>query len=110
MPKTDEDGHDLAGIQPLQIRVPLGTTTGWNVRRPDRRGPDLCGLTGSFLPFAETRAEWLATGDPRESLEERYKDHDGFVKAVRKAAKELTLLEEDAKKFIQAAEASDVLR
>lgn len=31
----------------------------------------------------------LATGDPRHSLEERYKDHDGYVKAVTKAAKKL---------------------
>ncbi len=114
VPKTDEDGHDIAGIQPLQIRVPLGTTTGWNVRRPDRRGPDLCGLTGSFFPFAETKAERRASGDPRKSLEERYKDHDGFVKAVKKAAKKLVherfLLEEDAEAFVSAAEASDVLR
>ncbi|HEU5393938.1 MAG TPA: alpha/beta hydrolase domain-containing protein [Candidatus Methylomirabilis sp.] len=48
------------------------------------------------------------------SLEERYQDHAGFVKAVEKAAKHLVkegfLLEEDAEKYIQAAEASDVLR
>jgi hypothetical protein len=114
VPKTDKDGHDIAGIRPLQIRVPLGTTTGWNVRRPERRGPNLCGLTGSFFPLAEIKAEQLANGDPRKSLEERYKDHDGFVKAVRKAAKQLVherfLLEEDADAFISAAEASDVLR
>jgi hypothetical protein len=114
VPKPEKDGLDIAGVRPMQIRVPLGTTTGWNVRRPEQRGPDLCGLTGSFFPFAKSKAERLASGDSRKSLEERYKDHDGFVKAVKKAAKQLEherfLLEEDADAFISAAEASDVLK
>jgi hypothetical protein len=78
------------------------------------RAPDLCGLSGAYIPFATTRAERLATGDSRMSLEERYKNHAGFVKAVEKAAKHLVkegfLLEEDAGAYVQAAEASDVLR
>jgi len=61
-----------------------------------------------------TAAERAAKNDPRKSLEERYKDHDGFVKAVEHAAKKLVhegfLLEEDANTFISAAEASDVLQ
>jgi hypothetical protein len=56
----------------------------------------------------------MASGDPRKSLEERYKDHEGFVNAVTKAARELVherfLLPDDANTFIQAAQASDVLR
>jgi hypothetical protein len=117
VPKPDKDGVGIAGIRPMQIRAPLGTNTGWNVRAPGHRAPNLCGpgtSPGSFMPFATTKTERLASGDPRKSLEERYKDHDGFVKAVRKAAKELVrerfLLEEDANTFIGAAEASDVLR
>ncbi len=113
VPEVDEDGLDVAGIRPMQIRVPLGTTTGWNVRRPEHRGPDLCGLTGSFFAFAEEGAERDASGDPRRSLEERYRDHAGFVKAVRKAAKKLVrerfLLPEDAQALVEAAETSDVL-
>ena len=89
VPEPDEDGLNVASIRPMQIRVPLGTSTGWNVRALGHRPPNLCGLTGSFLPFATSKAEPLATGDPRKSLEERYKDHAGFVKAVKKAAKEL---------------------
>ena len=78
------------------------------------RPQDLCGLTGSFIPFAQTKAERLASGDPRRSLEERYKDHEGFVRAVRQAAQQLVserfLLQTDAEGFINAAEASNVLR
>jgi hypothetical protein len=48
------------------------------------------------------------------SLEERYHTHAGFVRAVTKAAKDLVkerfMLEEDAEKFIQAAEDSEILR
>jgi Alpha/beta hydrolase domain len=114
VPKPDEDGLDIAGIRPMQIRAPLGTNTGWNIRAPGSRGPNLCTLVGSFIPFAETAAERLASGDPRESLEERYGDHAGFVRAVRRAAQQLMregfLLQEDADSFIGAAETSDVLR
>jgi Alpha/beta hydrolase domain len=114
VPKPDVDGLDIAGIRPMETRVPLGTNTPWNIRAPGRREGNLCGLSGSYIPFATTKAERLATGDPRKSLEERYKDHDGFVKAVEKAAKKLMqegfLLQEDAERFISEAAASDVLR
>jgi hypothetical protein len=114
VPKPDEDGQDIAGIRPMEIRVPLGTHTGWNVRAAGFRAPNLCGLSGSFIPFATTRAERLASGDPRKSIEERYKDHEGYVKAVKKAAKKLVkerfLDQEAADRFISAAEASNVLR
>jgi hypothetical protein len=114
VPKPDKDGLDIAGIRQMEIRVPLGTNTGWNVRAPGFRAPNLCGLSGSYISFATTKAERLATGDPRKSLEERYKDHDGYVKAVEKGARKLMqesfLLQEDADRFISEAEASDVLR
>jgi hypothetical protein len=114
VPKPDKDGLDIAGIRPMEIRVPLGTNVGWNVRAPGLREPNLCGLSGSFIPFAETKADRLASGDPRRSLEERYKTHEGYVRAVEQAARRLVregfLLEEDAQRFIDAAEASDVLR
>jgi hypothetical protein len=114
VPKPDEDGLDIAGIRPMEIRAPLGTNTGWNVRAPGFRAPDLCGLSGSYIPFATTEAERLASGDPRRSLEERYGDHAGYVRAVRRAALQLLrqgfLLVEDVERYISDAEDSDVLR
>jgi hypothetical protein len=114
VPKPDKDGLEVAGIRPMEIRAPLGTNVGWNVRAPGRRAPNLCALSGSYIPFATTKADRLASGDPRKSLEERYKDHAGYVKAVEQAARKLVkegfLLEEDAQRFIDAAEAGDVLR
>jgi hypothetical protein len=113
LPRPDADGTGLAGIRTMWTRAPIGTNVGWNIRA-GFRAPDLCSLSGSFIPFAKTKAERLASGDPRKSLQERYKNHEGFVDAVEKAARELVherfLLKEDANTFIQAAQVSDVLR
>lgn len=66
-----------------------------------------------MIPFARTRAERMAHGDPRPSLEERYKTHDGYVEAVKAAAgtavKQGFLLQEDADKLVAQAAASNVL-
>ncbi|MGZ6123848.1 MAG: alpha/beta hydrolase domain-containing protein, partial [Myxococcales bacterium] len=114
VPRSDHDGLNIAGVRPMQVRVPLGTSSGWSIRRPEHRAPNLCGLTGSYFAFAATKAERLASGDPRKSLEERYRNHDGFVKAVSKAAKDLVkerfLLQQDADAFVAAAEASTILQ
>lgn len=114
VPRPDKDGIAVGDFRPMESTVPLGTNVGWNVRREGHRAGDLCGLEGSFLPFAKTKAERLAAGDPRPSLEERYRDHAGFVAAIRKAADELVrarfMLPADAEAWIAAAEESDVLR
>lgn len=114
VPRPDADGQSAAGIRPLEVRAAAGTHTGWNLRDPAFRGADLCGLSGSFFPFAATAAERQARGDPRPSLEERYRDHAGYVRAVRDAANALVrerfLLEEDAERAVREAEASAVLR
>ena len=113
VPKPNEDGLDVAGVRPLEVRVPIGTHTGWNVRKKESRGPDLCELAGSFMPFAVTKEQRTTAGDPRKSLQERYGSHDGYVNAVRDAAKSLVverfLLEEDAARFVREAESSTVL-
>ncbi|HZA50968.1 MAG TPA: alpha/beta hydrolase domain-containing protein [Myxococcaceae bacterium] len=110
--RIDNDGNPISGVGQMEVRVPLGTNMGWNVRVAPR-APDLCGLTGSYVPFAATRAERLANGDSRLSLEERYKSHAGFVMAVEKAAKHVVkerfMLPQDAQRYIEAAQASQVL-
>ncbi len=113
VPTPDRDGHDLAGIRTIDVAVPVGTNTGWNLRAEGPRGRDLCGLSGSFISFATTRAERLASGDPRPSLEERYGDHAGFVEAVVRATERAVgrrlLLQDDATTIVAMAEASDIL-
>ena len=110
VPKTDSDGLDVAGIRSVEVRAPSATITGWNVRATGRRPSDLCGLSGSYVPFAKTRAERQASNDPRPSLEERYGGQAGFVKAVEEATRALVserfLLQEDAERYVQAARES----
>ncbi len=111
VPKTDGDGNDIAGVRFPDIAVPLATYTGWALRA----GPaadDGCDAAGQRIDFAQTRAERLANGDPRLSIEERYETHEQYVRQVERAARRLVrerfLLEEDAQRFIQAAEARPV--
>ena len=112
--KVDHDGNEVAGVRMPGVEAPTATTTGWALRRDEFGGPDGCESDGQNIPFARTRAERNASGDPRKSLEERYKDHAGYVKAVAKAARKLEkdgfLLEADVQNFISEAEASSVLR
>jgi hypothetical protein len=114
VPKPDRDGFDVAGIRPMQVAAPIGTTTGWNVRTAPARASDLCGLSGSYVPFARTAAERIAAGDSRKSLEERYRTHAGFVEAVEEAARNLVkarfLHPEDADRYVAGARASGVLK
>jgi hypothetical protein len=114
VPKADADGLDLAGVRAVQVRVPLGTTTGWNVRERSAGVLDLCGLSGSYMPFARTKAERLAAGDPRLSLEERYATQEGFVRAVVDGVRELVearfLVPEDAERYVAAARQTPVLK
>src|SRR5262245_766855 len=106
--QVNEDGNDLGGIRGLHLQVPIGTYTGWNLGRQDRFEDGFCSLTGSFIPFARTKQERLATGDPRLSLEERYSTNESYVTAMRKAANELVsarlLLPQDARRLLAEAE------
>jgi hypothetical protein len=73
----------------------------------------ICGFTGGYVPFAITKAERLAAGDPRLSLEERYGNQDGYMCVVRRAAEQLVksrfLLREDADRTIAAAAGTKIL-
>jgi len=113
VPRVDADGSDVGGVPSVLRQAALGSYLGWN---PTARGFDKgqqCTLSGGYIPFAKTRVERMASGDPRLSLEERYRDHAGYVTAVKaaaeKAVSERFLLREDADKLIAQATASDVL-
>ncbi|TMF04850.1 MAG: hypothetical protein E6I52_03885 [Chloroflexi bacterium] len=124
VPRVDADGNEIGGV-PLVLRdAPLGTYLGWNIT-DDRTSPPLaqyrpfhggqiCDYIGGMIPFAKTKAERDANGDPRLSLEERYKDHAGYVDAVQRAAATAIaqgfLLEANATALIAQAARQDVLQ
>ena len=113
VPRVDADGNEIDGLRSATRDAPLGTYAGWNLRAAGFSENELCGNNGSFVPFARTRAERLASHDPRLSLEERYRDHDGYVAAVRAATQRLVadhlLLATDASLIVAQAQFSDVL-
>jgi len=88
-PQVNSDGNDIGGLRSHILQAPLGTYTGWNVRRAGFSQGDACDLTGSYIPFAITKAQRLAAGDPRLSLEERYVTTAGYVNAVTTAVNKL---------------------
>ncbi|MGE5219708.1 MAG: alpha/beta hydrolase domain-containing protein [Chloroflexota bacterium] len=107
VPKVDRDGNDLAGIRLPAVQVPIGTYTGWNLRPRGLAENELSGLLGTFIPFAKTKRERRRTGDPRLSIEERYKDRNDFMRQFGRAARILVeqryLLPEDAERIIAEA-------
>jgi hypothetical protein len=96
VPRVDRDGNELGGVPTVLRDAPLGTYLGWNITagsadtsfydgRPFHAG-QVCNYVGGMVPFAKTKAQRVAAGDPRLSLEERYKTHAGYVAAVKAAA------------------------
>jgi hypothetical protein len=114
VPKTDADGNEVGGIPSVLQQAPLGTYLGWNVTASGYLKGRGCGFSGGFIPFARTKEQRLASGDPRLSLEERYGTHEAYVAKVRAAARALVeqrfLLQEDADRLVREAEASAALR
>jgi len=88
VPKTDSDGNDIAGVRSPEVTVPLATYTGWALRA-GAHANDGCEGSGQFIPFAKTRAEREASGDPRPSIEERYPSFGMYQSAAMRAIDDL---------------------
>jgi alpha/beta hydrolase family protein len=107
VPRVNSDGNETAGVASVLHQAPLGTYLGWNVQSAGVSKGQICGFTGGYIPFAVTKTERVAAGDPRLSLEERYGNQEGYLCVVRRAANDLVrsrfLLREDADRTIAAA-------
>jgi hypothetical protein len=107
VPLPGKDGNETAGtLLPPDVAVPLGTHTGWNLRRADVGAEnDLVSLGGAYIPFTLTRKQRELTGDPRASLEERYGSWRGYIDQLearcRDMAKQGYLLADDIPSIIQ---------
>ena len=100
VPKGDPDGNDQGMLLPPEVAVPLGTYTGWNLRRKSA-GADgqLSILQGSFIPFATDPK----SADPRPLLANRYADAKFYRKQLDEACERLIearyLLAEDRPRY-----------
>jgi alpha/beta hydrolase family protein len=99
VPRTDSDGNDIAGVRLPDVTVPLATYTGWALRA-GAQANDGCEGSGQMIPFARTKAERDASGDPRPSIEERYPNFSAYyfsvLNAVSKFVANRWMLPEDA--------------
>jgi hypothetical protein len=114
VPRVDTDGNELGGVPIVLREAPLGTYLGWNIVADGFHKGKICNYAAGMIPFATTRTERMAKGDPRLSLEERYRTHEGYVEAVKTASAtavaEGFLLPADAAALVAQADASRVLR
>ena len=113
VPRVNEDGNETSGIGSVLHQAPLGTYLGWNATAAGFFKGQICGFAGGYVPFARTRAERAAAGDPRLSLEERYGTQEGYMCVVRRAAESLVadrfLMRADADRIVAAAASTAVL-
>jgi hypothetical protein len=117
VPKTDADGNDVAGVRLPDVTVPLATYTGWALRAGVQAN-DGCEGTGQMIPFPKTKADRIASGDPRRSIEERYSSLAAYTSQVTRAVDEMVanrlMLKEDVEanlaRLIQAGRATGVLK
>lgn len=105
VPRVGPDGNELGTLLPIEVAVPTATYTGWSVRKASAGAEgEMVALMGSYIPFPKTKADRTQTGDPRESLEERYGNYDEYERRFRAACADYVkrgyLLQEDADRLI----------
>ncbi len=83
VPRSDPDGNELGCLSAPEVAVPVATYTSWRLRKAD--GPaanQLYSLSGSYIPFPTTKNDRETSGDPRQSVEERYGTLDRYLKQL----------------------------
>jgi hypothetical protein len=114
VPAVDAVGNDAAGVRHPVVEVPIATLLGWNTRRAEFGGDDLCDLLGSTIALPATRSAAQAAHDPRPALETLYRDHEDYVHKIERTARALErdrlMLPEDVELTVREARESQVPR
>ncbi len=107
--RVNNFGNEVAGIQNIEVQVPLATYTPWNLRIGmvgDER--ELTDFRGSFIPLPKTEKERNDKRDPRPSIASLYKNKKDYLQKIERAANTLIgegfLLPVDKKYVIDRAE------
>lgn len=107
VPAVDPDGIETSGVACPMVQAPLGTYTGWNVRRRGLGEGATHEFSGGYIPFPETPEVRAATGDPRAAITERYPTAEAYAAAIEAAARKLVaagfMLEEDVARSVARA-------
>ncbi len=110
VPQVDADGNEKDGVRLPEYAAPLATYAAWNLRDPSIGAPDQrVAFECSWIPFPKTAADREKSGDPRKSVEERYKNHDDYLARYTAALDELIkqrwILPEDRAAVLERGEA-----
>ena len=80
VPQVDADGNERDGVRLPELAVPLATYASWNLRDASIGAPDQrVSFEASYIPFPRTPGERQKTGDPRQSIVERYTSREDYV-------------------------------
>ena len=106
VPRVDANGNETTGVLVPDVKVPLATYTGWNLRGQGHAPGEACISTGGAIPFAVDQAAKAGGADIRTSLADLYAGRADYQAKVTAAANALVtqgyLLQQDATNVFSA--------
>jgi len=107
---VDAVGNERAGVQAVELRVPLASYFPWGLRVAQFWAKEeLMDFWGTVVPFSWTASQRRVSGDPRPSVIERYGEQETYLAQVNSAAGRLIedgfLLKEDVPRVVSRAQA-----
>jgi len=101
--RVDNNGNEVAGILVPDVKVPLATYTGWNLRAAGHAMGEACTSNGAAIAFAVDNGSKAGGSDSRSSLAELYTGRADYKAKVAAAANALV-----AQRYLLAADADNV--
>ncbi len=106
VPKVDAAGNATSGVLVPDLKAPLATYTGWNLRGEGHAVGEGCFLYGATIPLAIDAAAKAGGQDTRPTLSDLYRGRADYRNKVAAAATALVhdgyLLQEDADNLFDA--------
>ena len=110
VPKVDANGNAVVGVLEPDLKVPVATFTGWNLRQEGHAVGESCWLNGAAIPLAVDAAAQSGGHDSRPTLATLYAGRADYQAKVAAAAAALVrsgyLLPLDAKNVFEAQAAT----
>jgi hypothetical protein len=109
VPKVDANGNAVAGVLVPDVKVPVATFTGWNLRGDGHAVGESCWLNGAAIPLAVDTAAQSGGHDSRATLAALYAgraDYQGKVAAAAALVRLGYLLPLDAEDVFEAQAAA----
>jgi hypothetical protein len=103
VPKVDANGNETSGVLVPDVKVPLASYTGWNIRGTGHAVGEGCTSNGAAIPFALNAAAKSPGTDSRATLADLYSGRADYQAKVAAAANALV-----AQGYLQQLDAANV--